>query len=28
LKLSTTTKTKVANVRGEPINHWHSRLRT
>jgi len=25
LKLTTTTKTKVTNVRGEPINHWHGR---
>jgi len=28
LKLATTTKTKVAKVRGELINHWHGRLGT
>jgi len=28
LKLTTTTKTEVAKVRDEQINHWHSRLGT
>jgi len=26
LKLGTTTKTKVAKVRGNLINHWYGRL--
>jgi len=28
LKLATTTKTKLAKVRDEPINHCHGRLGT
>jgi len=28
LELATTTKSKVAKVGGEPINHWHGRLGT